>query len=279
MARLVAVRIHADQAGHIHRHLAVDLGALIKQRVEFAHHSRFAAHQRRVALRIMLREPGGLPGVGFGVIAPFLRRAGQLGIERRGPIAVFQARADEAGGGVPQLAIILRAFNELLIVATLAKHACQLSHGPIVVGILERLGGRFFFLVAGDITELAIVAQPAIVVFHRALHNERIDLLVVDAFEAFYCRLGDYDDRMVAGHATCFRALQRPDRHARRAFGCHADQAIDQGRHALGLHDRVKRMQRAVCVPQRKCAVVVRAFGHLVDLHIHSAILTIDIVE
>ena len=73
--------------------------------------------------------------------------------------------------------------------------------------------------------------------------------------------------------------LQGPHRNALRALLRHSDQAVHEIRYTLAEDQRIHRMQRAICIPQRESAVVVGPLWKGMYLAVHAAILPIYIVE
>ena len=85
---------------------------------------------------------------------------------------------------------------------------------------------------------------------------------------------------MVAGSWVAgLAAAEWPHGHAFGALFGHADEAIDEERHLIGVDEGVGRVRGAVGVPKREAGVVMLAGGKGVDLVIHAAVLAVDVVE
>src|SRR3546814_13767472 len=72
------------------------------------------------------------------------------------PAAVLEARAREAGFGVDDATVVLRALAERRGIVLCAHGIGEVRHRPVVIGIFLRPADRFPHLVARDVAEVVI---------------------------------------------------------------------------------------------------------------------------
>ncbi len=278
VAGFVAVHVLADEAGHVRNFFVADTGFGLEEGVELGEEGLTAAEGVDVPLGIVLDEEGGLPGVGFGVVAAAFHVTSGTWIEVRCPCAVGHLGADEFSLRVEEIAVVLRALALYRGIVGVARGIGDVGACPVVVHVLQSLGDGFTLRVGGDVAELAVVGQALEGVVHVALPHHGIGAVPVHAGHLLGAGFRHDAGGVIARHAEGFRALQRPDRHAAGAFFRHADKAHDHGTDALRLPEREAGVQGAKGVPQRKGAVVMLPGFEGMHLLVHAAVLTVHVV-
>src|SRR3546814_17263268 len=112
MIGLVAMRILADEPRNVGRRIVGQGRGRVEQCVELLLERRVAAEMIDQAVDVMLVEEGRLPAVRLGIVAPFLDVMADLDrIIVLPPAAVLEARSREAGFGVDDATVVLRALE------------------------------------------------------------------------------------------------------------------------------------------------------------------------
>ena len=97
----------------------------------------------------MWYEPRILPRISFGVIVVPVSRG-----ERRKwcfPVSIGKLCPHETGRGIEHVFIVLGGFHEIEVVILFIQGFGHLCHTPVIVGVFEGFGNRFFFEVTGNI--------------------------------------------------------------------------------------------------------------------------------
>ena len=161
----------------------------------------------------------------------------------------------------------------------LAKALGHVGNCPVGIAVFKALRDRLFLDIGGNVADGAMELNAAIVVFEGALLHGLEGGRVIDAGVALHHGFGNDRGRVVAGHAAGFLALKRPHGHAVLALDGHADEAVDDIRHAVGMNQREERMLGAEGIPEREGGVIALASLELMHLAIHAAILAVHVVK
>ena len=268
MARLVAVRVLADDSGDVGLLAARHHGTGGEETVEETLHSCLPAHHRDVIGQVVGHIGGILPGVGFRVVVVDLRR-----IEGGDKAAV--ALAVHKAIGVKDVAVGLRAAVELVGHLLVAGKLGEPRNAPVVVGVLQRLGNRLVVGIAGHIAIHSVFFPPEFVergaVYHCLQH-----LLLVVGMDALDVGVEDDRNGMVADHTPGLESGQLPD-------GQHStltivlEERVEEILGALPVNDVEQWMQGPVGVPQGEDRIDLLALLHDLNAAVHSAVAAVDI--
>src|SRR3974390_1367556 len=97
-------------------------------------------------------------------------------VKRLRPLTLEQSSGHECNRSIEGVLIVARTLQQQLVVVISACRASQMRDRPVVVGVLKGLANHFVFLIAWNVAHLAVVAEPAIVVVHRALSPQWVCL-------------------------------------------------------------------------------------------------------
>src|ERR1039458_10232813 len=129
-----------------------DRGVLVEELVELALKRLWPAIELDHARHVMLDAKRILPAIGLRVIV----EGNVLGIEGTAPGTVRLLAAEEAGGGVEHVRVVLRALGEERGILGLAQGLGHLGNAPIVKRKLQCAGGglRLLARFGRDVAEL-----------------------------------------------------------------------------------------------------------------------------
>ncbi|MNV41187.1 hypothetical protein D3C71_1328150 [compost metagenome] len=204
------MRVPADQAGdvfHVLEDRGVDLG--LEHLVQAGQQCVAAPVRGGQAGHIMRHIPRVLPGVAFGVIRAVTARAR---IERRAEAAITLARPHETGVLVVRVAPIGGALLELIGDLGVAHGLGHARDGPVVERILQRLAGRFAFLIDRHPAQLAVLRDAIVRAVIGGGHHRGQGLVLIEAADALEVGIGDHWHGVVADHAPRFLPMERPHR-------------------------------------------------------------------
>ena len=149
MSRLVAVTIVADKTSEIFYFISPP--RLIEKRIEFLFYRFFRGIKRNNAMGIVRSVEEALPSIGLAKLVGEVR---VIGVELTHETSVGSAPAIKSGGGVEDVAIVLRALHQQVVVGGVAQFASHKSGGIIIVGILDGFGyGCFVFVEIGYVVD------------------------------------------------------------------------------------------------------------------------------
>ena len=213
-----------------------------------------AAVELGQTLEVLLHVPGVLPGVAFGVLSAHIAGLRQReGAERARPVAFGVLGAHKARGRVEDVAVVLAALEEELIVVRLAQGLGELGGAVVVVGVLQRAGDALH--VDDVVGQVAVFVQDGPVgidVVHRqgALHR-LVGLVDVEVAVALEVGVHYHRHAVVADHTEVVAAPQSPDGQEALLVVV-AEGGLHEVVHLVGGQDGVERVSGAVGVPERE---------------------------
>src|SRR5579872_54111 len=185
MARLVAVSVLSHHPRDIGRSIRRQLGTGGKQSIELLDEGFPAPEQLDVPGRIVLYKKRRLPWIRLRVVPPAIRVAHLRRRKRRRPLPSLEPRPNESSRRIKKILVVLRSLDQKLVVVHLAECLRDMSDRPVVVDIFHGLAGGLFFFVARNVPELAVIAQTAVVIVHRAPPERGINLAEINSLESF----------------------------------------------------------------------------------------------
>ena len=155
----------------------------------------------------------------------------------------------------------------------------NLGYAPVVVGIFQGLGDAFLLKVEGDVTQGGIFRDTVVVgIGGGGLHGLE-GALIVEAGYVFEDHVGEYGAGVVAYHAPCLAAVERPV--GEHVFGA----LVVVGEHRIGyvglegpVHQVHQRLEGPERIPEGECCHVGEAFG-IADGTVVLAETAVEVLE
>ena len=253
VARLIALGVLADEAGHVaHLTGALHLARDGEKAVQLGNQLLVAAVELGQTLEVLLHVPCVLPCVAVGVLSAHVAGLRQReGAERSGPSALGILRAHEAGLRVEDVPVVFAALQEELVVCLLAQGLRELGGAVIVVSVLQRAGYALF--VDDVVGQVAVLVQDGPVrldvVFRQGALHRLIRLLHIEVAVALQVGVHDHRHAVVADHAVVVAAPEGPDGQESLLVVV-AEGGLHEVVHDVRGEDGIEGMSGAVSVPE-----------------------------
>ena len=162
MARLVAMRILADQAGDVVGFSGKGRrGADGKQGIQFFNEAFLPAEQGNQVVRIVKDMPAVMPRIRFRKVTALLAGVRiTVGLEGFAPGTVRILPAEKARGGIEEITIIPAPGNKESVIFLLAESPGKLGGAPVIIAGFKCPRDRFFLNQVERIIAVAVVYFP-----------------------------------------------------------------------------------------------------------------------